>query len=239
MRLRPIAALLLAACPAQAFAQAAPLGGPPFITVEGQASAEIAPDLARLSVGVVAERPTAAAATAEVARAAQAVTDQIKADGVDDKDVTTGTLGLTPIYPEDLTSSRQSRPPRGFRAATDVAVTVRPPERAGLVASHLVDKGANQIEGIVFASSQQDRRLDDLRADAMRDARRKAEIYVGALGLRLGRVLEISPQAEGGVPPQTFARSASILAAPTPKLPVEPGTLSLQASVSVRWEILQ
>lgn len=239
MRLDRIAALLFAAAPMQAFAQAAPLGGPPFITVEGQAGAEIAPDMARLSVGVVAERPTAAAATAEVARAAQAMTDQVKADGLDDKDVTTGSIALAPIYPEELTSSGQSRPPRGFRASTDFVLTVRPPEKVGLVASHLVDKGANAIEGIVFASSQQDRRLDDLRADAMREARRKADIYVVALGLRLGRVLEISPQAEGGAPPQTFARSASILAAPTPKIPVEPGTLALRAGVSVRWEILQ
>ena len=239
MRLDRIAALLLAAAPAPAFAQAAPPGGPPFITVEGQAGAEIAPDMARLSVGVVSERPTAAAATAEVARAAQAVTDQIRAEGIDDRDVTTGTIALAPIYPEDLTSSGQSRPPRGFRASTDLSLTVRPPERAGLVASHLVDKGANTIEGIVFGSSLQGRRLDDLRADAMREARRKAEIYVGALGLRLGRVLDISPQAEGGAPPPTFARSASILAAPTPKIPVEPGTLGLRAGVSVRWEILQ
>ncbi len=211
----------------------------PFITVEGQASAEVVPDTAQLSIGVEADRPTASAATADVAKAAQAVMDQIKAEGIDDKDVATTSVSLSPVYPETALpgTSQPARSPRAFRAATELLVTIRPADRAGMVAAHLVDKGANTIEGIDFSSSDAARRMDDLRTAAMLDARHKAEVYVAALGLHLGSVLEINPLNAGGFQPRVAMQKTSILAAPPPPIPVKSGTLTLQASVNVRWAI--
>ncbi|WP_131113274.1 SIMPL domain-containing protein [Lichenihabitans psoromatis] len=244
-----IGRILLSGCAVAVVLSAAPVEaqqvGPtpaPFITTEGQATAEITPDTATVSLGVVSDRPTATAATSDVAKAAQAIVDQITADGIDAKDVTTTSIALTPIYPDDVALARStSRAPRSFRASTDLSITVKPATRAGAIVSHLVDKGANSIEGIAYTSSQQAKQLDDLKADATRDAMRQAQIYVGALGLRLGRVLEIVPGNTSADTPMMASKMArsTIMAAPAPPIPVEPGALTLRATVSVRWEILQ
>ena len=230
------ATALGAAAPAPAGAQSGPAALPPAITVEGQASAELTPDMARLSLGVVADRPTASGAASEVGKAAQAMVEQVKAEGIDDKDVVTISVTLAPVYPDAAPGNPNAvRLPRGYRASTDLLVTVRPAGRAGAVAAHLVDKGANTIEGIAYASSQEPAVLDRLLGEAMRDARRQAEIYVEALGLKLGRVLEIVPEGGRFVPQARMQMTAGA----TAPIPVEPGALPVRASVSVRWEILQ
>ena len=215
-----------------AMAADAPL---PVITIDGEANADVTPDTARLSLGVETERPTAAAATADLAKAAQAMMETLRTEGIDRKDITTTALALSPLYPEDQGRAPAAPArPRAFRAATTVAIVVRPAERAGTIASRLIDSGANTIEGIDYSSSEAEARLDGLRADAMRDARRKAEIYVGALGLHLGHVVEITPDSSTGPRPQPMMRTMAVAKA---MVPTAPGSLTLHAGVSVRWTI--
>jgi hypothetical protein len=230
-------AILASLLTTPAWAQQAPLMPPPAITVDGQASVEVAPDTALVSLGVESNRPTASAATADVAKAAQAIVDQIATEGIDSKDVTTTSIALEPIYPDEI-SGKQPHIPRSFRASTDLVVTIKPAERAGLVVAHLVDKGANTIDGIAYSSSEEAKKLDDLRVEATRDALRKAQIYAGALGLKLGRVLDIAPGGDGGGPQPYFAKSMVAAPAPVPRIPVKPGSLTLRSNVSIRWEIV-
>lgn len=232
---------------ATALAFAAPIPGaaaeasaaPPSITVEGRASADVAPDTAQLILGVSLERPTAASAIADVAKAAQVVVDRIRADGIGDMDVATSSVSLSAVPPDET----RGKPPRaaGFRGALSLTVKVRPVERVGTLASRLVDRGANTIEGIDYLSSREEDVLDDLRARAVRDAKRKADLYVAALGLHLGRVLEIIPgEAQARRPGMALRMAAEEPApAPPPDLPTKPGTLAVSATVSVRWEIAQ
>lgn len=237
-RLIAVAATALALASASV-AVAEDTSGPPSITVEGHASDDVVPDTAQLGLGVSLERPTAVSATADVAKAAQAVVDRIRADGFADGDVATSSVSLSAVPAEET----RGKPPRaaGFRAALTLRVKVTPVERVGPLASRLVDKGANVIEGIDFMSSREETVLDDLRVRAVRDAKRKADLYVAALGLHLGRVLEIVPgEAQARRPETAFRMAAEAPApAPPPDLPTKPGTLAVSATVSVRWEIAQ
>src|SRR2546430_2827072 len=58
----------------------------PSITTTGIASTEVAPDIATISLGVNTERPNAANAARDNARAAQAMIDEIKAQGIEARD---------------------------------------------------------------------------------------------------------------------------------------------------------
>ena len=51
------------------------------------------------------------------------------------------------------------------------------------------------MSGIEFVVSEQSRLLDKARAEAIADARRKAELYANAAGAKLGRVLQITDEA--------------------------------------------
>jgi len=213
----------------------------PSITTTGVASMEVVPDIATISIGVDTERPKAADAARENARAAQAVVGEIKAQGIEAKDIKTLSITLSPVYGETTDANgRVKRTLRGYLASNSLSVRIRDITKAGALAGQLMDKGANSFEGIAFDFSQKEAKYDGLRGDAVRDALRKANSYVNGVGIKLGRVLEIATQ-----PPETapVAMSPRVLAAAprgaSAAIPVEPGAQTLRTEVQVTWELAQ
>ena len=87
------------------------------------------------------------------------------------------------------------------------------------------------MSGIEFVVSEQSKLLDKARAEAIADARRKAELYANAAGMKVGRVMAISE--EGSVPlPRAFQPMRAGAAAP-----IAPGEQSLRAVVTVSYEL--
>lgn len=214
----------------------------PSVTTTGTASVEVQPDLATISLGVVTERPKAADDARDNAAAVQAVVAEIKARGIDGKDISTKAVSLTPVYDDirdgDGRSSR--RVLRGYSARNDLGVRVRQIGKVGELVARWIDKGANRLEDIEFDFEGKDVKYEALRVDAVRDALRKAQSYASGLGLKLGRVLSIAAPAAGPVP----ARAAVALARAAPPegpvaVPVEPGVQILRSEVQVTWELVQ
>ena len=202
--------MLLLATPSNAAqAQQAPTlkDSVPTITTNGEASAEVVPDIATISLGVDTERPKAADAARENARAAQAVVNEIKAQGIDAKDIKTVSVTLAPVYDEERDDRGYvtKRTLRGYSASNSLHVRIKDIGKAGTLASQMLDKGANRVDGISYDYSQKDEKYDALRAVAVRDALRKAKSYVDALGIKLGRVLEIGSRPHEAPMPAAMA----------------------------------
>ena len=88
------AAFFLAVVPLQvAFAMEGP-----GLSVEGTGQAKLAPDQASLSLSVVTMGSSAQEVQAENARKMQAVTEAVKALGVEDRFVRTSSISLEPQY---------------------------------------------------------------------------------------------------------------------------------------------
>jgi uncharacterized protein YggE len=214
----------------------------PSITTTGVASTEVVPDIATITLGVDTERPNAADAARENARATQAVTGEIKAQGIEARDIKTLSITLAPVYDEirDPNGRVTKRTLRGYAAHNSLSVRIRDITKAATLAGQLMDKGANSFEGIEFDYSQKEAKYDGLRGDAVRDALRKANSYVNGLGIKLGRVLEIATQSPE---PVQVAMSPRMLgAAPREEsaaIPVEPGVQTLRTEVQVTWELAQ
>jgi uncharacterized protein YggE len=214
----------------------------PSITTTGVASTDVVPDIATISIGVDTERPNAADAAHDNARAAQAVVGEIKAQGIDSKDIKTLSITLSPVYDESTDANGRiiKRTLRGYSSHNSMSVRVRDITKAGALARELMDKGANSLEGIEFDYSQKDAKYDGLRGDAVRDALRKANSYVNGLGIRLGRVLEIATEPPAPAP---VAMSPRMLGAGSHEaaaaIPVEPGVQTLRTDVQVTWELTQ
>jgi uncharacterized protein YggE len=228
--------------PVKALAQEVSLkASVPSITITGMARAEVVPDIATISLGIVTERANAPDAASENARAAQAVVDGIKAQGIEAKDIRTQSVTLTPVYDEvrDGNGRVTKHILRGYSARNDLSVRVRQIDKAGALAQQLINKGANQFGGIIFDYEGRKEKLDVLRGDAMRDALSKANIYTNALGLRLGRVLEISPPAAYPIPRAAKMAGTAQEAAASAAIPLEPGVEILQTEVQVTWEVAQ
>lgn len=224
-----LAALTLLALAAPAFAQS-PAEPRATISVSGEAHIDIAPDMAEIEGGVTSEAKEAGAASAANAKSMAAIFETLKAAGVADKDMRTTRFAIQPIFPPKRGDVGEII---GYRASNHVRVRVRDITRAPAIIDAFVKAGANDMSGIRFAVSDPEKHIDALRSEAVRDARRKAEIYAKAAGVALGAPLSIS---EGGISmPQPVAYRS--LAPAAAEAVIAPGEQSLRVNVSVTYQI--
>ncbi|NBN63314.1 DUF541 domain-containing protein [Microvirga tunisiensis] len=203
-----------------------------FITVQGIGSIAVVPDQALISGGVVSEAKTAAEALAANSKALAAVVEKLKAAGIDDKDMQTSGFSVQPKY-TDYGKTDQAPVIDGYQVNNTVSIKVRDLSKLGGLLDTMVSSGANAIGGVSFMVSDGDKRSDDARKAAVADARRKAELYAAAGGVKLGKVLSIT---EGGsAMPQPMYRMAAMSAEAAP--PMLAGEETLSASVTVVFEL--
>jgi uncharacterized protein len=220
-----IGASALLAAPARAQAV------PPAITVSGEATVSVAPDLAQVEAGVTSDAKTAREASEATNAAMGKLLLALKAAGIDAKDIQTSRLSLQP----QSAPNRSTNAVVGYRASNQVTVRLRDVTKVAGTIDLLVGAGANDIGGINFMVSQASKLLDDAREQAVADARRKAEIYAKAAGVTLGAPLSIS---EEGSPGPVF-RGKMMAAAPMAATPVAQGEQTLSVTVGVSWAIKQ
>ncbi|MDR7040680.1 uncharacterized protein YggE [Methylobacterium sp. BE186] len=208
----------------------------PSMTVTASATREVVPDIAVLRLSISTERPTASAATEETARTSQTVLAEIRAQGLDPRDLKTA-ITVSPMYDEERGPQGQTlkRALRGYVARNALTVRLRDIARAGALTRSLIEKGANVLEGIQFEISEDQRRTDELRVQAIKEAARKAKLYAEAAQVRLGRVLAVEPDPDAQALPLRAAPAVS--GGVTAIIPVEPGVEQVTARVSVTWEI--
>lgn len=205
---------------------------PPTITVTGEGSAERAPDLATVQIGVTTVGETAAEALAANSAAMAAVTDRLKAAGVADRDLQTTGLSVNPNWTGyDSSSSAEGPRISGYTASNILTVRVRALDTLGAVLDASVSDGANTLNGLTFGLADPKPAMDDARKAAVADALAKAELLATAAGVTLGPIVSIT---EGGaqLDPQPMFREAAS-AAP----PVAGGEVGYGATVTVVWQL--
>ncbi|MGE0751011.1 MAG: SIMPL domain-containing protein [Variibacter sp.] len=213
----------------------------PLITVTGEAERSVAPDVAETSAGVTTEAKTVREAAEANAQAMTAVIDAVKAAGVAAKDTQTGQIAVHPIYANNQSKKegRADDGPRivGYRVSNQVRLKVRDIAKLGDVLDRAMAAGATDVFGISFTVSEPSKALDAVRAEAMADAKRKADIYAKAAGAQVGRAIDISEASAAPRPMARFAASTAnrAMAAPTP---VAAGENTLHISISVTYELL-
>jgi hypothetical protein len=228
---RPLALAALTATwlAAPALAQTVP---PPAISVTGDATVSVAPDLAQIDGGVTSDAKTARDASEANNAAMGKVLLALKGAGIDEKDYQTSRLSLQPQFAANYKPSDRAPGIVSFRASNRVTVKVRDVTKIANVIDVLVGAGANEIGGINFTVTQASKVLDEAREKAIADARRKAEIYARAAGVTLGDPISISE--EGAPVPAFRGKMAAPMAASTP---VAPGEETLSVTVGMTWAI--
>jgi hypothetical protein len=196
-----------------------------------------------ISAGVETNGTTAQQAVASNSNATAAVIAAIKGLGVADNQIGTSSYSLIPVYEPlkgtgNTTMCAQVYPPPpecrptgqniiGYRAVNTVSVTLDVDGQisGGSVIDAAVKAGANNINGVSFFLSQnkQQQVRDNLIQDAIANARHRADIAAGALGVQVSGVHSV---VLSDVPFPVIFRSfesASVGggAVPTPILPGE------------------
>lgn len=201
-----------------------------LITVSATGYAYAEPDRATISAGVAAEADTAAAALSANTELMQKVVDGLKESGIDAKDIQTSNFNVEPRY----TNPRDGTPPaiNGYRVSNQVTVLVRDLKALGGLLDKLVTLGANQVNGLSFEVSKAETLKDEARKEAVANARRRAELLAGAAGAEIGEVVTISEDMGYGGP-----RPVAMRAAKADSVPIEAGTETLEARVTVTWKL--
>jgi uncharacterized protein YggE len=193
-------ALFAVACSA---AEAAPAPQtqalPRTITVIGEGTVRLRPDVAKMNVGVEARANTVSEAKAQVDEQMVAIMSALAEVDVDQADVQTSHYG---IYYE-----RESRPAPvegqstemkdGYLVSNLVLVTIRDVDTAGDVLDAVVQAGANQVNGVTFTVSDESARQSQAREEAMADARSRAEELAALSGVELGEIQSVSEVVGG------------------------------------------
>lgn len=257
MRILLVCALIAAATPVIAVPIAVPDGGAPgphvlrgrsppesarppppppaTLTVSGQAQISKTPDRVYIDLGVTTQAPRSQVATAQNAAKASAVIAAIKRVAGPSAQLTTTEYSVTPSYKYP----REGGTPTlvGYSASNVVRVRLDDLTRTGRVIDAATQAGSNNVQNIRFAlRDEQAARTEALREAAVK-ARQDADALVGALGLKVERILAVSDHPETGpVPlyPQSRSFKMSVAAAPTP---VEAGTLDVSATVTLTVEV--
>jgi uncharacterized protein YggE len=98
------------------------------------------------------------------------------------------------------------------------------------VLDQVIAAGANQVNRISFDVANAETIKDEARKQAMANARRRAELYVAAAGVKLGPVLRISESVSDAGPRESFAPRAMAAS-----VPIEAGTRVLEVEVHVTY----
>ncbi|MFI8912494.1 SIMPL domain-containing protein [Streptomyces sp. NPDC053513] len=230
------AAPALAAAPGRtALSAGARETAPATVTVTGNGRASAAPDLAILSVGVEATRPTAKEAMAAQSTAAEAVLDVLHRQGIADRDIRTDSLSLAPVYTQNKDGDSKVT---GYQAGQSFSVKVRDLGRTGQVIGAVNDakKDAGRINGVVFDVADPSALRAKAREAAYQDAYDKAAQHARLSGHRLGRLVSLS---EGeSVRPGPGAGAAPEVSADEPTVPLAPGEIEEQVTVSAVYELI-
>lgn len=207
------------------------------IDVTGEASVEAAPDLASVTLGVTSTGADAGAAMAENSKTVAALIAAVKGEGVAPADIRTSSLTVTPDFAAHQQGSSEPPAITGYTVGNMVTLTVRDVSRLGALIDKATRSGANALYGVAFSQSATSALTDKARPAALADARRKAEIYASAAGVKLGRLIQLSENV-GEFPAPARARvfAAAAMAAPPP---IEAGQDKLTVTVSARYELTQ
>lgn len=219
-------------------ADAAPAGEEPgLVTTSGEGRIEVAPDIAWLSFGVSARRPTVEAARDAVAGVVAAVIALARETGLGDEDIATAAVSVSPEF--DWDPKTRERRMLGYVVSRDIQLRLEDLSRLGELTEKALGAGVTDAAPARFDTSRRAEIENEALTAAARDARARAGVLAAALGASVGRPVRIS--ASGVMPPPVpAARGEMLMAADAQSGPAtyETGRIVVTARVSAEFQLL-
>jgi len=203
------------------------------ISVTGEGEASATPDMMILNIGVETEGATAAEALKKNAVQMNSTINAIRDGGVAKKDIRTSNLSVNARYdyPRDGSAPQLT----GYQASNSVQVKIHEIDKAGQIIDLTVESGANRLNSISFAFSDEKPLFENARENAFDDAHDRAKLYADAAGVKLGKVLQIS---EGGnYSPGPIPVSMRLKAADAAATPIATGESTISVNLNVIYAI--
>ena len=190
-----------------------------------------------ISAGAVTTGGTVREASQANAVLMNRLIEAIRSQGITPQDMRTVDMRIAARFDErdrERAGDEQRRPRIiGYVASNRLRVRLRDLNRASALLDALLAAGANDVSGPVFELSDPAPARRLARQRAVEEARREAEDYAAALGMRVTRVLRVSERGAGlGGDNNIVVTGSRIM--PTP---LEPGEVETEVQVWVDFAL--
>ncbi len=216
---------------------------PQGIWVTGTGELAVTPDIATLSLGIVAQEATVTEAQAKASNVMTKVMQALADSGIAAKDIQTGSFSINQRTRWD--DLKQMETITGYRVNNMVTVKIRETGEVGTIIDSVVLAGGDlmRINGISFSVEEPSKYYQDAREKAMTAAKTKAEELARLAGVTLGKPTYVAENAQYSPSYGGYANfSMSVPAAiPAPAIapPISTGETKITLNVQVAYSTIQ
>lgn len=205
------------------------------IQVSAEGTIKAVPDVSKITAGVEVTKTTADEAQAEASKKVSAIIAVVKAKGVADKDIQTQSVSTSPRY--DYSGSSQQL--AGYTGTGIITVTVRDVAKAQDILNTVTASGATSVYGPQLTFS--DEKLLEVQvkaqAEAVKNAKSKADNLAKASGAKVGKVVTITEADLSGkyYPMFDTASGAGAVSSAKPVDSIQAGENEVTVTVAVTY----
>lgn len=208
---------------------------PGQMTVNGQATLEVSPDCADISITIGVENIKTGLAVKQLEQKKLAMIEALNKSGVETGQVKLSSLVLDPVYAVDGRGYPTSFV-RTYRSQITVTATTRDFAKIGDIMDAGATAGATSMSTSFRRSDLADLKKK-VRDQALAAAKAKAEQTATALGIKLGRVVSVAENVGGYMWSSAyFPNSASTMNGQTAAVAIGGSLQPLTLDVSVSYE---
>lgn len=206
------------------------------ISVTGEAERFVAPDTASISFSMTRKSEDLSEATNSVNKRMSNLLQSLKSDGIKESDVKTTGYNVQPQY----VYVERERLFDGYRVTQSVQIKIRDLDNVNEVVTKIGELQVDNVSGLSFFIDNDDEIQEELREDAIKDAKQKASKLARALGVNLDEIVGFNEGGSGGYIPQSFFKSSTLsleadFAAVEASVPA--GENRLQSSVTITYKL--
>lgn len=217
------------------------------ISVNGKGEAVSIPDIATFSFSVTETAKTVAEAQTKATERTNNALAAVKAGGVAEKDIKTLSYSINPHYEYNQGVCTAYGCPNGkqvligYDVSQTIQVKVRDLSKAGTLFDSIGSVGVQNVNGLAFSIDDMDSVKAVARAQAIAQAKEKAQKIAKDLGVSLVRITSFYDSSDDVIYP--YARDAALgmggesmnVKAVAPQIPT--GEQKITANVTISYEI--
>jgi len=167
------------------------------VSFSGEGKVVAKPDIAKVNLSIVTDALTSKAAQDENSKKSKAITDYLKKQNIDDKDIKTTGYNIYPQYKYPQYGGQPTI--TGYQVNQSMEVRVRDLDKVSNILDGVVGAGANVVNQLSFEIDNPDALKAEARAKAIADAKKKANELQSQVGISLGKIVNFSENT-GGYP---------------------------------------
>jgi hypothetical protein len=203
------------------------------LAVVGEGKVEVTPDTAYVETGItVTDEPTVAEAQKTIDRVNNQIIGQMKALGIDKKDIKTTNYSIYPNYDYSEKTNKIS----GYNGNVLITIKTKNLTLISQIIEKATSAGANQIQGVRLIVDKPETYREMAREEAIKNAKEQAQKLAKKLGIKLGGIVNIVESGPDSALSFSQKYPVAGLGKAAENVEIEPGSQTITSTVTLYFE---